>query len=144
MLTLWLTAGILINASSAPPPVPPALDPIYSAAWMPVIKVDRDGKRVVKAAEISEIRDVTIEAVAPDDRSEAIAAIARIEQAEREALQRLATMAEMDMLIADIRAVSDMLPGMQAALIAEWDALAADMEARAEDERDVELLLMLA
>jgi hypothetical protein len=144
MLAIWLATGVLASGTVAPPPVPPALDPIYSAAWMPVIKVDRDGKRIVKAAEISEIRDVTIEAVAPDDRAEAIAAIARIEQAEREALQRLATMAEMDMLIADIRAVSYMLPGMQAALIAEWDALAADMEARAEDERDVELLLMLA
>ncbi|MDZ7906529.1 MAG: hypothetical protein U5N55_12715 [Cypionkella sp.] len=124
--------GILAGNSIAPPVV----DPIYSAAWMPVLKLDRFGREISKKA----LQRKTIKAVPVEARREVKAAIERIKETPSDTVDLVA----LDQMIVDMRAISDSLPAIQSALIAEWQALAYDIAVRAEDERDVELLLLMA
>jgi hypothetical protein len=114
----------------------PVVDPAYSAAWLPPIRVDRNGKRIDAKA----LRRKTVQAIPVEARQDVREVLHRIEDQPRRAVDP----AVFDRLAADMQAVADMLPAMQLALIAEWRALAYDAAQRAEDERDIEMLLMLA
>ena len=106
----------LVFGGVAPTPI----DPIYSAAWMPVIRLDRKGRPI------------------DPEKLEVNAAFERIEAPP----PNRPDPAVFDGIAAELQGIADLLPGLQMALIAELQALAYDMELIAEDEREIELLLL--
>lgn len=120
----------LVFGGVAPPPI----DPIYSAAWMPVIRLDRKGRPI----DPEKLKRRVVEATPKAKREEVKAAFERIEAPP----PNRPDPAVFDGIAAELQGIADLLPGLQMALIAELQALAYDMELIAEDEREIELLLL--
>ncbi|MDI9407808.1 MAG: hypothetical protein QM523_01015 [Candidatus Pacebacteria bacterium] len=114
------------------PPAP--LDPIYSAAWMPIIRLDRKGQPV----SLEKLRKRVVKAVPEEKREEVRAAFERIETPP----PNLPDPAVWDGIALELQSIADSLPTLQRGLIAEIQALAYDMALIAEDEREIEMLLL--
>ncbi len=116
---------------------PTPLDPIYSAAWLPPIRLDRKGRRIDEKS----LKRITIKAAPEEVKEEVKAAIERIEEAPRNTVDP----AILDTMAADMRAIAEMIPAMQSVIVAEWAALAylaAEQAALAEDEEDIAMLML--
>lgn len=118
--------------------IAPAPDAPIGGGGTPGRRVYRDARDFETA--LRKAVSQTVDDAPEELRQEVKEAVARIEDLP------LATvdLATMDALIADMQAVAAMLPAIQSDIIAEWTALAYDIAQRAEEERDIEMLLLLA
>jgi hypothetical protein len=114
--------------------VPPPLDPIYSAAWMPVIKVDRKGRRI----DPDDVKRRAVEAVSEESRDDVEAVFDAIADAPTETMGA----AVWDGMADELRALMAMIPAMELTLLAEIRLMADTMASMAEDERDLEMLML--
>lgn len=126
--TLYGRPLVLYGSTPAPGPIVPA--PNYN--YMPPIRLDRHGKRIDEKA----LKRRTIKAVEPEDKPEVKQALKRIEP------ESTTDPDVLDQMAAEALAIAALLPAIEAALIAEWQAIAAQLAWYAEDERDVEILLL--
>jgi hypothetical protein len=114
--------------------VPPPLDPIYSAAWMPVIKVDRKGRRI----DPDDVKRRAVEAVPEESRDDVEAVFDAIADVPPETMDA----SVWDGMADELRALMAMIPAMELTLLAEIRVMADTMAAMAEDERDLEILML--
>ncbi len=128
----WDVGYTVADVCGINPPTPPTPAPNYN--YMPPIRLDRHGRRIDEDA----LKRRTIKAVEPEAKPEVKQALERIE-VEPEADT---TADALDAMAVEALAIAAMLPAIEATLIAEWQAIAAQLAWLAEDERDVEILLL--
>lgn len=114
--------------------VTPDLPIEYSAAWLPTIHLDKDGKRISP----KKLQKRVIEAVAEPQREKVTAAFREIEKKPVSTVDPVI----MDRMASDLRAISLLLPEIQVNLLQELRQVAFEIQERADDERDIEMLLL--
>jgi hypothetical protein len=113
---------------------PPPLDPIYSAAWMPVIKVDRNGRRINP----DDVKRRAVDSAPEEQKAEVEAVFEAIDDVLPETMDS----SVWDEMADELRGLIAMIPAMELTLLAEIRFMADTMAAAAEDERDIEMLVM--
>ncbi len=99
--------------------------------WLPIIYLDRNNRPIG----LDEIKQQAIEAVPESVEPKVEAAIERIEEVSGDA-------AAFDVVAAQYRILAGLLREFESALAMEMQARAMEAERRAEDERDIEILMM--
>jgi hypothetical protein len=110
----------------------PAVAERQPGGWLPIIYLDRQNRPIG----LDEAKEAAIEA-APDV-PEVVAAFEAVEAAQDNGISAAA----LDAMAAQFRVLAGLLDGLDALLAEEMRARAYEALRRAEDERDIELLLM--
>ncbi len=111
----------------------PAVEVRQPGGWLPIIYLDRDGRPI----DLAEARTQAIEA-APDEPGIA-EAFAKVEAAQSGEISAAA----LEAMATQFRVLAGLLERFDDALAEEMRARAYEALRRAEDERDIELLLMV-
>ena len=115
--------------------IAPAVEVRQPGGWLPVIYLDRDNRPVgLEAA-----REQAIEAAPEDVEPQIVAAFDKVGEAQAGAVNAAA----LDAMAAQFRVLAGLLARVDELLSQEMEARAYEALRRAEDERDVELLLMV-
>ncbi len=114
--------------------IAPAAEVRQPGGWLPVIYLDRNNKPVG----LEEARSQALEAAPEDVELQIEAAFDRVEEARAGAINAAA----LEAMAAQFRVLAGLLQQFDDLLAQEMQARAYEAMRRAEDERDVELLLM--
>jgi len=106
----------------------------FSANWLPTVHLDKDGKRI----DPKKLKKRIIKAVPEAKREQVEAVFERIEDEPQVGPDPVV----LDRMAADLQAIALFLPEIQVNLITQMRQIAYEIEERAEDERDIELLLL--